>query len=158
MTEKVAFTPEQQILVDELVGTARVKARDVAKTQFETEQVKMKEDSEKAAMAANQEWQELAKKHGARVTELEPLQAQVETYKKLVGKMLRDRVKELGDAAKQAVDGLPDGMTALDKLAWLTKNEGLFKSTGDGVGTPQGKKQPTPQSKEIEFSKEVFNF
>ncbi len=154
----IEFTKEQQEFVDKQIGVARMQASAVAKSEFDAAQAKAKENAEKAALAADQKWQELAGKHEARVTELEPLQAQVETYKKLVGKMLRDRVKELGDAAKQAVDGLPDGMTALDKLAWLTKNEGLFKSTGDGVGTPQGKKQSTPQSKEIEFSKEVFNF
>ena len=132
------FTKEQQELVNKLVGEARVKAGELAKTQHEAAQVKAKEDSEKAALAANQEWQALAKKHEARATELEPLQAQVETYQKLVGKMLRDKVKDLGDAAKKAIDGLPEGMSALEKLGWLTKNEGLFQA-GDGVGTPQSK-------------------
>lgn len=151
------FSKEQQEHINKLVGEARVKAREVAKTQFEADQAKAKDVAEAAALAANQEWQKLAATHEARVTELEPLQAQVETYQKMVGKMLRERIKELGESAKKAVDGLPEGMAALEKLNWLTKNEGLFVGQGDGVGTPRGKKK-TPQVKEVKIPKSIVSF
>ena len=150
------FSEEQQEHINKLVGDARVKAREVAEAQYKADQVKAKEDSEKAALAADQKWQELAAKHEARATELEPLQAQVETYQKMVGRMLRERIKDLGDAAKKAIEGLPEGMAALEKLDWLNRNEGLFQSAGDGVGTPQGKKKS--QAQKVEIPKNIVSF
>jgi len=151
------FTKEQQEFVDKLVGEARVKAREVAKTQYDAAQAKAKEDSEKAALAADQKWQELAAKHEARVTELEPLVAEAKAYSKLIDGMLKAKIKEFGDAAKTAVKALPDGMSPLAQLEWLTKNEGLFKGAGDGVGTPQGRKKP-PGAKKVEIPKSITSF
>lgn len=146
--EKVMFDEAQQALVDKLVGEARVKSKAIATAQAEAAQTKAKEDSEKAALIANQKWQELAAKHEARVKELEPFEAQAKAYSELVTGMLKDKTKALGDAAKKAVEALPEGMTSLEKLNWLTKNEGLFQASGDGVGTPQSKTKTTPQRKE----------
>lgn len=144
------FSKEQQEFVDKLVGEARVKASKVAKAQHEADQVKAKEDSEKAALAADQKWQELAAKHEARATELEPLQAQVATYEKLIAKMLQARIKDLGDDAKKAVEGLPESLSLLEKLGWLSKNEGLFQARGDGVGTPgKGKRRQKKSAESV---------
>lgn len=142
MADEVTFDEAQQKLVDKLVGEARVKASAIAVAQAEAAQAKLKEDSEKAALVANQKWQELAAKHEARVKELEPLEAQAKAYGELIAGMLKDRIKALGDAAKKAVGALPEGMASLEKLNWLTKNEALFQATGDGVGTPGSKKSP----------------
>ena len=138
MTEEegVQFSPEQQALVDKLVGDARIKAREKAQTDAMAQAAKDKDAAEQASLAAKQQWQALAEQHKARVDELEPLVKQIEGYEELVTGLLEDTIEELGDAAKTAIDGLPTGMTAIDKLNWLHKNEGLFQPTGGGVGTP----------------------
>ena len=138
MTEEegIQFSPEQQALVDKLVGDARIKAREKAQTDAMAQAAKDKDAAEQASLAAKQQWQALAEQHKARVDELEPLVKQIEGYEELVTGLLEDTIEELGDAAKTAIDGLPTGMTAIDKLNWLHKNEGLFQPTGGGVGTP----------------------
>ena len=140
---KIEFDEAQQARVNELVGAARVKARDQAKADFEAAQAKAKEEAEKTTLAAEAKWQELAQKHEARATELEPFETEAKAYRKLVTTMLKDRVKELGEDAKKAVDALPSTLTDLDKLAWLNTNAELFEVTGDGVGTPN---RPKPKS------------
>lgn len=137
MTEEVKFDEAQQALVDKLVGEARVKARAKAQADAEAKSIKDKEAASQAALVAEKKWQELAEKHEARVKELEPMEAQAKAYGELVAGMLKDKVKALGDAAKKAVGALPEAMTAIEKLAWLNANEELFKTTGDGVGTPK---------------------
>lgn len=153
--EKVEFSEEQQKFVDELVGTARVKAREKAQSDFEAQTAKAKTDSEKAALAAEQKWKELAEVHAARVQELEPLSAQVQAYTTLIEGMLKDRMKALGDAAKKAVGALPEAMSPLEKLSWLNQNEALFKASGDGVGTPPRPRPvaqtETPKRKKIKY-------
>lgn len=135
--EKITFSEEQQALVDKLVGDARTKARTKAEADEAAKTAKDKTAADQAAMAASKEWQKLAQMHETRVKELEPLMAQAEAYGKLISGMLRDRVKALGDEAKKAIDALPEGMSAPQKLEWLNKNEGLFQAASDGVGTPK---------------------
>lgn len=96
--------------------------------------------AEQETLAAEKKWQELAGVHEARVKTLEPLEAQVKVYQEMVGGMLKDRVKALGDAAKTAVAGLPKSMSALEKLNWLSKNEGLFEAGTSRIGTPAKRK------------------
>lgn len=134
--ERVTFTPEQQALVDTLVGEARVKARSKAEADLAEQANKDKKAAEQATLAAEQKWKELAEISQARAAELEPLIAKVEEYEKLIEGMLKSTVKEKGEAAKRAVDALPASMTALEKLDWLTKNAELFQGSGGGVGTP----------------------
>ncbi|MDY7078018.1 MAG: hypothetical protein SXV54_13970 [Chloroflexota bacterium] len=137
MTEEVVFTQEQQALVDKLVGEARVKAREKAKTEFEAAQATANEEAEREKLAAGEEWQKLASTHEARVKELEPLEAQVKAYGEVIAGMLKDKVESLGNNAKKAIEGLPETMTDLDKLNWLNKNEGLFQAESASVGTPK---------------------
>lgn len=134
---EVTFTAEQQEFVDKLVGDTRIKARTKAEADQAALAAKEAEETNRANLAAQEEWQKLATTHEARVKQLEPLEAQVKAYDELIVGMLKDRVKALGDAAKKAVDALPEAMTALDKLNWLNKNEGLFQGGSDGVGTPK---------------------
>jgi len=136
VTEELVFTDDQQKYVDKLIGDARIKAREKAQTDAMAQAAKDKDAAEQASLAAKQQWQALAEQHKARVDELEPLVKQIEGYEELVTGLLEDTIEELGDAAKTAIDGLPTGMTAIDKLNWLHKNEGLFQPTGGGVGTP----------------------
>lgn len=89
--------------------------------------------AEKAAQAAEEakltqqaEWQKLAEQRQARIAELEPLQEQIQGYVDTVTELLEKRVTTLGDAAKTAVDGLPEGMDSLAKLKWLDANSALF--------------------------------
>lgn len=127
----IEFTPEQQEVVDKLVGTARIKARELA----ETEQAKAKEDAAAQTLATNEKWQELATQREARIKELEPLEGQAKAYGELVASMLTDRLKSLGKSAEKAVKALPETMTTGEKLNWLSANEALFQ--GQAVGTPK---------------------
>lgn len=154
MSEVTPFDEMQQALVDKLVGDARVKARERAKAEHGVQFAKAKEEAEQTKLAAEAKWKELAELHQARVKELEPFEAQAIAYGELVAGMLKDRIKELGDAAKKAVGALPEAMTAIEKLSWLNANEGLFQATGGGVGTPGLKKKPTPKlGKEVKISR-----
>jgi hypothetical protein len=144
MTEQITFTPEQQAQVDKLVGDARVKAREKATAEASDQRTKDKETADQADLAASKEWEKLAKTHEAKVKELEPMAETLKSYATFVESALDTTVKKMGKAAKTAVAGLPDGMTAMDKLAWLNTNETLFQQqTGDGVGTPKSSKTLT---------------
>lgn len=146
MADEIKFDEVQQAFVDKLVGEARVKARELAKAEFDKDAAKAKDTTDKAALAAQQQWQTLAQQHEARAKQLEPLEAQVKVYEEMVADMLKAEVKRLGDAAKKAIDALPAGMTAVEKLDWLNKNEGLFQvATGQGVGTPGRPVSPSPK-------------
>ena len=134
-----ALTTEQQVMVDRLVGEARVKAREKAQVEFTSAQNGIAEAAEMATLAADAEWKTLNEKNEARVRELEPFEAQAKEYNALISKMLRTKVKSLGDGAKTAVDGLPEGMSTAAKLKWLTANEALFGDVSSGVGTPRRK-------------------
>ena len=134
--EDVQFTSEQQAFIDALVGKTRIEAREKAQTAATAQVAKEKADAEQAALVAQQQWQTLAEQHSARVKELEPLVKQVEGYEELVKGMLKSAVEQHGDAAKTAVNALPKSMTATEKLNWLNANQGLFQSTGGGLGTP----------------------
>ena len=139
---KIEFTDEQQKLVNKRIGEARVKAREKAEADFKAQQAIDTEAAEQAGLVAKQEWQKLATKHEARVKELEPLEAQLKAHQETVAELLKDRVKALGDAAKQAVGALPKALGPLEKLKWLTANEGLFKETqapAAALGTPAKK-------------------
>lgn len=142
MADEIKFDAAQQALVDKLVGDARVKARETAQAEATARTAKEKEAADQATLVAEKKWQELAQKHEARATELEPYEAEAKAYRELVTGMLKDRVKELGEAAKIAVKGLPESLTDLDKLAWLNTNAKLFEAAGDGVGTPR---RPKPK-------------
>ena len=136
MSEDAKFTEEQQAIVDKLVGDARIKAREKAGADAAASLQKTAADAELASMAAEKKWQELAGKHEARVKELEAFEGQANAYNELISGMLKDKVKSLGDAAKKAVDALPDGLSDADKLTWVGKNESLFTAASSGVGTP----------------------
>jgi len=138
--QKVEFTAQQQAVIDKLIGDARVKAREKAGEEAAASLQKTAADAELASMAAEKKWQELAAKHEARVKELEPLEVQAKAYTELISGMLKDKIKSLGEAAKTAVAALPSGLSDADKLAWVSKNEGLF-TTSSGVGTPKRAKQ-----------------
>lgn len=140
---KVTFDEAQQKLVDKLVGEARVKAKAIATAEHEAAQTKAKEESDQAALVAEKKWQELAEKHEARVKELEPFEAQGKAYSELIAGMLKDRVKELGDAAKKFMATLSKDMPPAEKLALLNANQALFGSKTAGVGTPGGGRPPT---------------
>jgi len=137
MNEEAQFTEAQQAKINELVGQARVKAREKAEIDFKAQAEKNTSAAERANLAAQEEWQKLAAQHEARVKELEPFEAEAKAYRELVAGMLKDKVKALGDVARKAIAGLPESLTDLDKLNWLNQNTSLFEGgPGDGVGTP----------------------
>lgn len=139
----VEFTPEQQEYVNKLVGEARVKAREQAQAQAAADGQAAKEKAEREALEASAEWEKLAKKAQARVTELEPASEKLDAYVKVVDSILAKRIEALGDRAKVAVDALPGNLSALEKLDWLNKNAELFQHNGgSGPGTPMRPVRP----------------
>ncbi len=148
MADQIEFTSEQQAVVDKLVGDARVKARDIATAEADTQRVKDEADTTAVNLAASEEWEKLAGTHEARVKELEPMVDTLKAYATFIDGVLEDTIKKMGKGAKSAVAGLPEGMTAMDKLNWLNTNTVLFQEpTGDGVGTPKSSKAPTKRPK-----------
>lgn len=132
-----ALTAEQQAHVDGLIGQARVKARDKAIADSAAATAKATDDASKAALAADAKWEALNAVNEARVKELEPFEAKAKEYDVLMASMLADKVKALGDAAKKAVAALPESLSVVEKLKWLSANEELFQAGSDGVGTPR---------------------
>lgn len=145
MSEEKTFTQEE---LNTLIGEARIKAREKAKSEFSAQSTKDKEAAERSMMASKEEWQKLAATHEARVTELEPLEQRVQAYETVIDGMLVAKVKELGDNAKKAVAGLPEAMSPLGKLEWLNDNSNLFESIEPIVGTPKGGERPPKDSRE----------
>ena len=137
------FTEEQQAFINKLLGKTRIEAREKANKDAGTAQVKATEEAERVRMAAEEEWKKLAQHHEARVVELEPFEAEAKVYRELVEGMLKDRVKELGEAAKVAIKALPASLSDLEKLNWLNQNQALFGVEGTSrVGTPAKQKKP----------------
>lgn len=136
----VQFDEAQQAFVDKLVGDARIKAREKAESDYKTQSAKALDATEKATLAAEAKWQELAQKHEARVKELEPFEAQAKAYGELVAGMLKGKLAGMSDIAKAAVKALP-AMSSQEKLDWINKNEALLKSEAPTarVGTPTRK-------------------
>lgn len=139
------LTPAQQQTVDYQIGLARIKAREVAEAKF----AQAANDAEQAKLEADQNWQKLADMQSARVKELEPLEAQVKAYTALIDGLLKDKIKDLGDAAKKAVEALPEALSAVDRLNWLNANEELFAegSASHSVGTPTKRVKKQTDSK-----------
>lgn len=141
---EIVFNDEQQKFIDKLIGSARVKARELAKAEFEAAAEDATAETERKELAASAEFEKLAQMHATRVTELEPFEAEATAYRTLITGFLKDRVKVLGDAAKKAVGALPEGLSDLDKLNWLDANQELFSVEGPSgarVGTPARKKK-----------------
>lgn len=132
------FTQEE---VNDIVGKRLLREREKAEAEFQAKANSSAAEAEATRLKAEKQWETLAANAEARVRTLEPLEAQVKAYAELISGMLKDRVKALGDTAKKAVAGLPESMSALEKLDWLSKNEALFQDTGTfTVGTPAGRK------------------
>lgn len=137
------FTDEQQAFIDKLVGKTRIGAREKAQTDAADAAKKAADVASQAQLAADKKWQQLSERHEARVKELEPFEAQAKAYTDLIDKMLKAKVKELGDAAKKAVQALPEALSPADKLSWLAANEGLFKEEARPVGSPKLRTKPS---------------
>lgn len=137
--DEIKFTEEQQKFIDKRIGQARMKAKEKAIAEAKTAQDDAAKAAEQAKLAAEAEWKKLADMHADRVKELEPFEAQAKAYTELITGMLKDRIKVLGDLAKKAVEALPAGMSALEKLDWLNKNQELFGTESVKVGSPAKK-------------------
>jgi len=145
------FTKEQQAFIDKLMDKARIGAREKAQTDAAEAAKVAKDAAEKAKLEADAQWQKLAARHETRVKELEPFEAQAKAYVDLIDSMLKDKIKELGDAAKKAVAGLPESLTAIEKLVWLNQNEDLFKEAGPHVlrgGSPATRRKLATKAEE----------
>lgn len=126
MTEKVEFSTEQQEVLDRLIGDARKAGREAAE-----------KSAHEASLVHSNEWKALADTRAARIAELEPLEASLTKHQEVLKEILKARLESLGDAAKTAVKALPKSLGTLEKLAWLSANEGLFGEGGGPVGTPR---------------------
>lgn len=141
--QEITFNEAQQAYLNKLLGKTRIEAREKATKDAEAAQAKATEEAERVQMAAEEEWKKLAQHHEGRVAELEPFEAEAKVYRELVEGMLKDRVKELGDAAKVAIKALPASLSDLEKFNWLNQNQALFGDEGTSrVGTPAKRKRP----------------
>lgn len=131
--ETVTFSTEQQEHIDALLGRTRQEARTRVQAEVEKQQAKAKVEAETEQLKAEKKWQALAGQHEERIATLEPLEARVTAYQETITGMLDAKVTALGDKAKTAIDGLPEGMDALAKLTWLNDNTDLFAQR---AGTP----------------------
>ena len=122
----IEFTAEQQTRIDQIIGERLGRARTSWEVAAAAAKTKAESEAEQAKLTEQAEWQKLAEKHQARVTELEPLEAETAAYAEVIEGMLKAKLKALGDKAQTAVDGLPGDLGALAKLQWLNKNEALF--------------------------------
>lgn len=117
------FSEEAQRVIKELrkENAGHRKATKSAKTAADVAaQAKLIEDGQ---------LQEVIDSQQAQIAEYEPLTGEVEQLRGVVGKILIDTIAEYGDTAKTAVEGLPETMTAPQKLEWLTANKALFTTT-----------------------------
>lgn len=149
--DELTFSEEQQKFIDKRIGQARIKAREKAQVDYKAQAETAQTDAERARLETENKWKELAEMHEGRVQELEPYELEAKAYRELIANMLKDRIKELGDAAKKAVAALPDSLTDLDKLNWLNKSQALFETEGvTRVGTPASKQGKPQKSKRVE--------
>jgi hypothetical protein len=142
--DTVTFTNEQQELVNRLVGEARVKAREKAVEDYKIEAEKLAKDAEHEKLIEEEKFKELAETFEAKVRELEPFKAQAERFDSVIEVMLEKRFKELGEAAKKAVEMLDN---PLAKLEWLEANASLFTAKNDSIGTPIAPKGAKDENK-----------
>ena len=118
-----------------MIGEARIKARELATAEVTAAlttdpQVAPTESTTPAVTDTN----EVPTVEG---DPLAPLQATIARYEAAAQGMLATRTAAMSEAAKAAIVGLPESMSALERLNWLDKNASLFQPVGDGVGTPR---------------------
>lgn len=124
--DAVEFTTEQQTHIDKIISDRLKRAHTSWEVAATAAQTKAESAAEQKKLTEQAEWQKLAEKHQARVTELEPLEAETKAYAGVIEEMLKAKLKSLGDKAQTAINGLPGELGALAKLQWLTANEALF--------------------------------
>lgn len=142
---EIAFTAEQQALVDQKIGEARTKEREKAKAELEAESAKAKKKAEEDALKDKQEWQTLAEKRQADLdeltkqkAELEPFKGQAEKYKKALDDILAAQKKDL---PKHIVE-LLEPMDPVDAMAYITKHAKDLGAKPLTYGeTPDGKEK-----------------
>ena len=137
MTENDEKTFTQSELND-LVGSARVKAREKAEEEFNQRLADKEKDATETALKKQDKWQELAEQYEQKVLELEPMEARVESFNEVITTMVDDLLKVFGDSAVKAVEMLDD---PLARLNWLNANKDLFESAeGASLGSPRAPK------------------
>lgn len=142
------FTDEQQAYIDKLVGQARQEGRKSGSEKAKQELAEKERKELEASLEESQEWKRLAKERADKIAELEPLSEKLEAYQGVVEGLLKSKVEELD--AEKVVKALPEQMTDLEKLNWLTENAELFGGGASDPGTPRRppRKQggsPTPE-------------
>lgn len=141
-----------QAEVNELVGKARVEARERSEKEFETKFANDKRDAEVTRLAEQEDWKALADERGKQLTELDSYKGQAEQYAVTIQAVLDSMLEELGEDAKKAVKAMPGNVT--EKLDWLTANKGLFNNVGDGVGSSAPIKDK--KKREQKLSRKLF--
>lgn len=146
----ITFTAEQQILVDRLVGDARKKEREKAKSEAAAEADREKKKADEEALAKNQEWKTLADTRAEELTtltkerdDLLEVQKQAEKYKTTLNTMLAETKKSL---PKHLIE-LLDKMDPVEALEYIAKNAKELKVSA--AAYPE-----TPEEKEHKITKE----
>ena len=112
--------------------------REARKATEATERAKR--EAEEEALKKNQEWQQLAERNAKRISELEPLQAQVEETNGQLERYkaaLTTHLTTQREGLPQHVTDLLDRLDPVDQLEWIAKNR-------EALATPQ--RQGVPAS------------
>ena len=131
---------------------AELKRKWAEHVKAQAQAAKDAQEAEAKRLAEQGEHQKRAELAEARVKELEPYQEQNKEYETVIANLLDAKLKTLTPEAKAAVESLPEGMSTLAKLNWITTNEGLFtRPVPPNVNATSGASgKPEPDSKERE--------
>ena len=141
------------IVQDRLDRDRKARERDNEKSRREAEEKALKEQSE---------WQKLAEKHAARISELEPLHATVEETNAQLGRYkgaLEAHLATQRDSLPDHIMDLLDRFDPVDQLEWLAKNRELLGQQRGGNGIPTTPRPAGPmtteQATEVEIQKRL---
>jgi len=145
--DTISFDEGQQAIFDKAIGKAKAAIQKQAKADYESkvaaDQAKADKDKEAADLIAKGDFDKALKLSTDEVATLTTSQeadrAQLKAYGDKVTSLLSNRIKELGEEAQKAIDGLPGDLDALTKLTWIDENAGLFATKQPPKGPPTKK-------------------
>ena len=167
-TEKPETLTQEKI--NQLIGEARVKAREDALAEVEATNAAAAKKAREDALLENEQFKELAEQRSAEVTELttrvttlsgerDDAKADLERANQALKTYLDDLEKDL--AVTDAVKELLEGKSVVDRLEWLTKHRASLKKEDapkkrEGIApSPEARKKTAAKSEE-EIAKKVI--
>ncbi len=143
----VKFTPEQQKLIDELIGTARKEGRSSASRELEDKQKKDSEVAEQKRLEEQKEWEKLANDRKASVEKLEADNKTLTETNERYATAIKSKLESERKGLPEHIVALLDKLDPVDQLEWLAANgETARKGTAPaGPGTPARSNKPSEQ-------------